>query len=154
MPYTDAHWKRFFIEAGEPALADDPRFAGIAERTQHVEALYEIADRLIAMRSTADWLAVCARLEIPASRMNRLEDLQADEHLKATGFFATVDDPAMGRLRFPGVPVQFDGERLPVRMPPRLGEHTAQVLASIGRTAPAAVADAAADAAGGAPAAL
>ncbi len=132
MPYTDAHWKRFFIEAGEPNLANDPRFANISERTRHIEALYQIADRIIATRSTAQWLEVCARLEIPASRMNRLEDLQDDEHLRATGFFTAIDDPAMGKLRFPGVPVLIDGERLQVRMPPRLGQHTAEVLASIG----------------------
>jgi crotonobetainyl-CoA:carnitine CoA-transferase CaiB-like acyl-CoA transferase len=132
MPYTDQHWKRFFIEAGEPSLADDPRFANISLRTKNIEALYEIADRIIATRATAQWLEVCARLEIPASRMNRLEDLQADEHLVATGFFESIEDPAMGTLRFPGVPVQIDGRRPPVRMAPRLGEHTQEVLASIG----------------------
>jgi crotonobetainyl-CoA:carnitine CoA-transferase CaiB-like acyl-CoA transferase len=132
MPYTDQHWKRFFIEAGEPALAEDPRFANISLRTKNIEALYEIADRIIPTRTTAQWLEVCARLEIPASKMNRLEDLQADEHLVATGFFETIEDPAMGTLRFPGMPVQIDGRRLPVRMAPRLGEHTEEVLASIG----------------------
>ena len=132
MPYTDQHWKRFFIEAGEPARAEDPRFANISLRTKNIEALYEIADRIIATRTTAQWLEVCARLEIPASKMNRLEDLQADEHLVATGFFQTIQDHAMGALRFPGVPVQIDGQRLPVRMAPRLGEHTEEVLASIG----------------------
>jgi crotonobetainyl-CoA:carnitine CoA-transferase CaiB-like acyl-CoA transferase len=132
MPYTDQHWKRFFIEAGEPALAEDPRFANISLRTKNIEALYEIADRIIPTRTTAQWLEVCARLEIPASKMNRLEDLQADEHLVATGFFETIEDPAMGTLRFPGVPVQIDGRRLPVRMAPRLGQHTEEVLASIG----------------------
>jgi crotonobetainyl-CoA:carnitine CoA-transferase CaiB-like acyl-CoA transferase len=144
MPYTDQHWKRFFVEAGEPQLADDPRFAGIAQRTRHIEALYEIADRLIAGRTTGEWLEVCARLEIPASRMNRLDDLQGDEHLKATGFFITVADPAMGNVLFPGNPVQIDGERLPVRMPPRLGEHTAEVLASVGKARPVVDANAAA----------
>ena len=132
MPYTDQHWKRFFIEAGEPALAADPRFTNIASRTNHIEALYETADRIIATRTTAQWLDVCSRLEIPASRMNRLEDLQSDQHLRATGFFGTIEDKAMGTLTFPGVPVQLDGQRLPVRMPPRLGEHTAQVLAELG----------------------
>jgi crotonobetainyl-CoA:carnitine CoA-transferase CaiB-like acyl-CoA transferase len=132
MPYTDQHWKRFFIEAGEPALAEDPRFANISLRTKNIEALYEIADRIIPTRTTAQWLEVCARLEIPASKMNRLEDLPGDEHLVATGFFETIEDPAMGTLRFPGVPVQIDGRRLPVRMAPRLGQHTQEVLASIG----------------------
>jgi crotonobetainyl-CoA:carnitine CoA-transferase CaiB-like acyl-CoA transferase len=132
MPYTDQHWKRFFIEAGEPALADDPRFADISLRTKNIEALYEIADRIIPTRTTAQWLEVFSRLEIPASKMNRLEDLQSDEHLVATGFFETIEDPAMGTLHFPGVPVQIDGRRLPVRMAPRLGQHTEEVLASIG----------------------
>jgi crotonobetainyl-CoA:carnitine CoA-transferase CaiB-like acyl-CoA transferase len=135
MPYTDQHWKRFFAEAGEPALAKDPRFADISLRTRNIEALYEIAERLIATRTTAQWLAVCERLEIPASKMNRLEDLPHDEHLSATGFFETVEDAAMGRLKFPGVPVRFDGSRMPVRMAPRLGEHTESVLASIGAQA-------------------
>jgi crotonobetainyl-CoA:carnitine CoA-transferase CaiB-like acyl-CoA transferase len=148
MPYTDLHWKRFFIEAGEPALAADPRFTNIASRTTHIEALYEIADRIIATRTTAQWLDACSRLEIPASRMNRLEDLQADEHLRATGFFETIEDEAMGTLVFPGVPVRLDGLRLPVRMPPRLGEHTAQVLAEIGiRDTPVTAVDAGARAA-------
>jgi crotonobetainyl-CoA:carnitine CoA-transferase CaiB-like acyl-CoA transferase len=132
MPYTDAHWKRFFIEAGEPALAEDNRFTNIALRTQNISALYEIAERILATRTTGQWLGVCARLEIPASRMNRLEDLQDDPHLKATGFFETIDDPAMGPVRFPGVPVKLDGERLPVTMPPRLGQHTDEVLAEVG----------------------
>jgi crotonobetainyl-CoA:carnitine CoA-transferase CaiB-like acyl-CoA transferase len=132
MPYTDLHWKRFFIEAGEPALAEDPRFANISLRTKNIEALYQIADRIVPTRTTAQWLEACARLDIPASKMNRLEDLQADEHLVATSFFETIVDPAMGTLRFPGVPVQIDGRRLPVRMAPRLGEHTEEVLASIG----------------------
>jgi crotonobetainyl-CoA:carnitine CoA-transferase CaiB-like acyl-CoA transferase len=64
--------------------------------------------------------------------MNRLEDLQQDEHLSATGFFETLQDPAMGALKFPGVPVKFDHVRPPVRMAPRLGEHTAELLAEIG----------------------
>ena len=132
MPYTDQHWKRFFIEAGETALANDPRFSDISLRTQNIEALYEAAEQIIATRTTAQWLDVCARLEIPASKMNRLEDLQDDEHLKATGFFETLTDPAMGTLTFPGVPVQIDGRRPPVRMAPRLGQHTDEVLASIG----------------------
>ncbi len=128
MPYTDAHWQRFFTEAGRADLAADPRFADITERTKNIVALYELAEQILAQRSTAQWLQVLDRLEIPASRMNRLEDLAADPHLVETGFFETIDDPAMGRLRFAGVPVKFNGQRPPVRMAPRLGEHTDEVL--------------------------
>jgi crotonobetainyl-CoA:carnitine CoA-transferase CaiB-like acyl-CoA transferase len=128
MPYTDRHWQRFFTEAGRADLAGDPRFANITERTKNIVALYELAEQILAQRSTAQWLEVLDRLEIPASRMNRLEDLATDPHLVETGFFETIDDPAMGRLRFAGVPVKFNGQRPPVRMAPRLGEHTDEVL--------------------------
>lgn len=132
MPYTDIHWKRFFTEGGLPEAATDPRFANITERTKNIDALYTLAAQVIATRSTADWLATCARLEIPASRMNRLEDLAVDEHLQATGFFVTHQDPRMGTLRFPGAPVRLDHQALPVGMPPRLGQHTDEVLREAG----------------------
>ncbi len=136
MPYTDAHWQRFFTEAGRPDLAADPRFVNITERTRNVAALYELAGQILAGRSTSQWLEAFDRLEIPASRMNRLEDLAADPHLKVTGFFETIDDPAMGRLRFAGVPVKFDRQRPPVRMAPRLGADTEAVLAELDPVTP------------------
>jgi crotonobetainyl-CoA:carnitine CoA-transferase CaiB-like acyl-CoA transferase len=132
MPYTDAHWQRFFQAADQPALAADPRFASMAARTQHIAALYEATGLIVATQPTAHWLALCDRLQIPAARMNTLDDLQTDPHLLATGFFQPLDDAAMGRLRLPGVPVLFDGQRPPVGMPPRLGEHTLATLQAAG----------------------
>ncbi|WP_151633348.1 CaiB/BaiF CoA transferase family protein [Noviherbaspirillum aerium] len=136
MPYTDAHWQRFFIESGRPELADDERFTSIAARTTHIATLYEIAAEVMSGRSTDDWLETFSRLEIPASPMRRLDDLPQDEHLRQTGFFETLTDPQMGTLKFPGVSVRFDGERPPVRMAPRLGEHTEQIMAELGIAKP------------------
>lgn len=132
MPYTNAHWQKFFQGVARPELASDARFTSMAARTQHIEALYEITGQIVAEHDTAHWLALCERLEIPAARMNTLADLKTDPHLQATQFFAELDDPAMGALRFPGVPVLFDGERPPVHAVPRLGEHTQAVLAQAG----------------------
>ncbi|WP_194725154.1 CaiB/BaiF CoA transferase family protein [Noviherbaspirillum malthae] len=136
MPYTDAHWKRFFIESGRPELAVDERFTNIAARTTHIATLYEIAAEVISGRSTEVWLETFSRLEIPASPMRRLDELPQDEHLQQTGFFETLTDPQMGTLKFPGVPVRFDQQRPPVRMAPRLGEHTEQIMAELGIAKP------------------
>ena len=132
MPYTDAHWQRFFTALGETALAADERFATMAARTRHIDALYETTGLLVAKQDTAYWLALCEKIDVPAARMNQLADLPQDPHLQATGFFETLEDPAMGSLRFPGVPVQFDGQRPPTRMPPRLGADTESVLRQAG----------------------
>ena len=56
MPYTDAHWKRFFTEGGMPEAAADPRFANITERTRNIDALYTLAAQVIETRSTDEWL--------------------------------------------------------------------------------------------------
>ncbi|WP_432262113.1 CaiB/BaiF CoA transferase family protein [Cupriavidus sp. TMH.W2] len=135
MPYTDAHWRNFFHAAQRPELAADARFADIAARTRHIETLYELTGEIVQGQSTAHWIELCERLQIPVARINELDDLPADPHLAATGFFETVEDPAMGTLRFPGAPVRFDGQRAPLGTPPRLGEHTGDVLAQAGLSA-------------------
>jgi crotonobetainyl-CoA:carnitine CoA-transferase CaiB-like acyl-CoA transferase len=132
MPYTTAHWKRFFTETGHPEHADDPRFADISQRTTHVEPLYQILADILATRSTAAWLALFERLEVPASPMNALEQLHEDPHLAATGFFVELHDDKLGTVRLTSAPVKFDGARNEVRVPPRLGEHTKEVLREIG----------------------
>lgn len=131
MPYTDLHWRRFFSEVGQPELAADPRFLNIASRTQHIGELLALAGELVRQGTTEHWLAVFQRLEIPAAPIARLEDLVSDEHLVATGFFEVLDDPVMGRLRFPGVPVRFDGVRPGVGIPPRLGQHNSELVPSL-----------------------
>ena len=131
LPYTNAHWKAFFADVGQPELAADPRFATQSQRTANIEALYATVEGFIATRSTAAWLEALARMDIPSSRVGRLEDLRDDPHLAATGFFQSIDDPDMGRLVFPGVAVRFDGERLAVGMPPRLGEHTEEIIKAL-----------------------
>lgn len=135
MPYTDAHWRDFFKASNRADLAADARFADIAARTRHIETLYEITGELVRERSTDEWLGICEDLQIPVARVNDLDELVDDPHLKATGFFEQVDDPAMGKLRFPGAPVRFDGERARAAVPPRLGEHTRDVLGAVGLSA-------------------
>ena len=132
MPYTNAHWQRFFTETGHPQHAADARFANISERTKHIEPLYQLTGDILRTRSTADWLALFEQLEIPAARVNQLEDLINDPQLTSGGYFETLRDDKMGPVRFTGVPVKFDGVRPPISMPPRLGEHTGEVLREAG----------------------
>ena len=66
------------------------------------------------------------------NRGPRMDELPQDPHLVATGFFATVHDPAMGEVRFPRSSVRFDGAQVPIGMPPRLGQHTEELLRAAG----------------------
>lgn len=132
VPYSTEHWRRFFDEAGRPGLMDDARFATMAERTCNIDLLYAELAACLAQRSTAAWLETCERLDVPAAPLHELGDLETDPHLAATGFFETVDDAAMGPIVMPAAPLRFDGERPTATMPPRLGEHTVEVLRQAG----------------------
>lgn len=132
LPYTDAHWRAFFEQAGEPQHATDPRFATMAARTANIDALYALAGELIVRQDTAYWLEACGRIGVPAAPVLSLDEMVEDPHLRAVGFFSSLHDPSLGELCMPGVPVLFDGERPPVAVPPRLGEHNREVLGELG----------------------
>jgi formyl-CoA transferase len=133
LPYSDTDWRRFLELAGHPELCDDPAFTTIAGRQAQPEALFaRVADFMLS-RSTADWLAVLREADIPSAPVQELEQLLDDPHLAATGFWEMHDHPTEGRLRFPASPLGLGASPPSIRrLPPRLGEHTAEVLAELG----------------------
>lgn len=133
MPYTDEHWRRFFEGVGRPDLAADARFADMPSRTRNIEVLYALTGGLIAEYDTAHWLAFLARVDIPHGKVNTLDDLLTDPHLNAVDFFRRLPAGPEGQtVRIASNGVRLDGQTAPVRAPPRLGEHTRQVLAEAG----------------------
>jgi crotonobetainyl-CoA:carnitine CoA-transferase CaiB-like acyl-CoA transferase len=132
VPYSDQHWRRFFAEAGRLTLLDDERFQGIAARTRNIDALYSELASCVALRSTAEWLSTCERLDIPVAPYNRLADLERDPQLSQTAFFTTLSDPVMGDIVTPAAPLKFNGISAQPTLPPRLGQHTIEVLQQAG----------------------
>lgn len=132
VPYTDKHWHDLFEDCDRPDLAADPRYLGIGNRTQNIASLYTEVQAIVSSKSTAEWIAIFDRLQIPCAPAKTLGELVDDPHLVETKFFAEIERPGETTLRFPGIPVLFDGERPPIRMPPRLGQHTHEVLREAG----------------------
>ena len=133
LAYTDAQWRRLFTAAGRPELIEDPRFKTLAARTTNSDELYALAGQLIGERPLAEWLDLAAEAELPHMPVNGLEDLPRDPHLSATGFFERHDHPTEGGLSYPGVPTFFSETPGSIRrLPPRLGEHSQEVLAEAG----------------------
>lgn len=132
LPYSTNQWKSFFAFCGVPHYAEDPRFSTMSARTENIQALYDIAAKYISERSTQEWLQACETLEIPAGPINTIDDVLGDEHLNHSGFFTSHNDPIMGTIKMPGVSATFDGVRPTIKLAPRLGEHTRQVLSDVG----------------------
>jgi crotonobetainyl-CoA:carnitine CoA-transferase CaiB-like acyl-CoA transferase len=131
--YNDKQWRAFFEVIGRPELAADPRFATQEARSRDFEAGYALVAAEMKKRSTAEWLSLLEAADIPVERMNSLEDILADPHLAATGYFVPIEHPSEGRLRTTAVPSEWSESPPAYRRPaPRLGEHTREVLAEAG----------------------
>ena len=134
LPYMNAHWDTFCEVTGHPELKDDPRFRTMGDRTRNIDDTYAETARIMATRSTQEWLDLFASTSVPINRVNTLADLADDPHLLETGFWKTVEHPTEGRLRTTAFPVNFSATPADEtrRHAPRLGEHTRELLAELG----------------------
>jgi crotonobetainyl-CoA:carnitine CoA-transferase CaiB-like acyl-CoA transferase len=132
--YNDKQWRSFFALLGRlDEFESDPRFADIGSRTRHIGALYAMVAEVMCTRSTAEWLALLPQNDIPAVRLHTLESLMDDPHLKAVGYFQTVQHPTEGAVVSMAIPGRWSESRPEIRRgAPGLGEHTAEVLGEAG----------------------
>lgn len=139
LPYSDQQWLDFFAVAGwSETIARDPRFATDSARQKHLWELYALLDEVTVTKTTAEWLALLKPLSIPVTALNRMQDLMEDPHLKAVGLFERYEHPDAGPYWNIRPPVRYSATPANVRRhPPRLGEHTAEVLAELGIELPA-----------------
>jgi crotonobetainyl-CoA:carnitine CoA-transferase CaiB-like acyl-CoA transferase len=133
MPYTDENWRALFRLGGRPELAQDARFSTLRARVENTSALYAVLAEIVATRTTAEWQALLEEAGVAAGPVNTKESLLHDAQLEASGFWRLVEHPTEGRLRLTDPPIRFGGSPSGIRrLPPRLGEHSAEVLAEAG----------------------
>jgi crotonobetainyl-CoA:carnitine CoA-transferase CaiB-like acyl-CoA transferase len=133
LPYTDQQWDQFFAAAGwGETFGKDPRFSDYRARTAHIRELYALVEEVTRTRTTAEWLTLLKPLSIPVVRTNRLDDLPDDPHLDAVGLFERYHHPEAGDYLSLRPPVKYSATPANIRRhPPRLGEHTAEILAEV-----------------------
>ncbi|MFA5488756.1 MAG: CoA transferase [Candidimonas sp.] len=107
LPYTGAHWKRFFELAGRQDWADDARLDSNDQRAAMVDDLYTRLAQILVSRSSAEWMEVLPQADIPCSPVNSVDDLLQDEHLRSVEFFMESDHPTEGRVLTTRPPVHF-----------------------------------------------
>ena len=138
---TDQQWERLFGAIGRPDLALDPRFAKMAQRTFHFDKAYVHLSEAMLTRTTAEWVEVFDALDLPNGPANSLDDLFDSPYLNETGFFEHYEHPSEGRLLTTNPSVSYS--RTPSglqRPPPRLGEHTREIMEQAGFSEPEIVA--------------
>ncbi|HEU5163148.1 MAG TPA: CoA transferase [Thermoanaerobaculia bacterium] len=124
---TDKHFDLFARSVlGRDDLASDPRFATNAARVENREVLIPMIERALALRPAAAWVDACRRQGIPAALVERFEEIFA------RGVTERVEHPAAGSIDLLRNPMRTS-KKPPYRPPPRLGEHTGEILRFLGR---------------------
>jgi crotonobetainyl-CoA:carnitine CoA-transferase CaiB-like acyl-CoA transferase len=123
----------FFDAIGRPELKTDPRFSSVAARFKNVNDYFAIRAASLKARTTAEWLAIFDRCDVPAMPYHTLDSLLEDAHLADAGFFEIINHPTEGRVRNMRLPNKLSsGAREDFRPAPKLGEQSVEILAELG----------------------
>ncbi len=133
LPYTGAHWSAFFKAAGRADLAEKYGMADRQARNANIVPMYRDMAEMTRLRTTAEWMRICAELDIPATPIFALDDLPDHPHLKAVGLFEAAEHPSEGAIRYVRPATKFAATPATVRLQaPLLGQHTDEVLREAG----------------------
>jgi len=133
LPYTGNHWTAFFNSAGRADLAQKYGGADRQTRNASLAEMYRDMVQVTRQRTTAEWVEICAALDIPATPIYALDDLPEHPQLKAVGLFQRAEHPSEGAIRYLNPPTRFAATPAAVRtQAPLLGEHTGEILREAG----------------------
>ena len=130
---TEKHWAILCEVIGRPDLVDDDRTRTNRERVANAALVRNAVSAWTSARSTAEVVAALGG-QVPVGPVQRADDLFGDAHVAAREMLVEVPQPDGSRpVVLPGSPIKLTATPAGIhRRPPRLGEHTAEVLAEVG----------------------
>ncbi len=133
LPYTNKHWRAFFDAVGRQDLSEHYDIEDRHNRNARIRELYAHLRELSPQKTTAQWMALCEQLDIPATPIYTPDDLPAHPHLQAVGLFQDAEHPTEGPIRQMRPTTRFSATPANVyRQAPTIGQHTEEVLREAG----------------------
>jgi crotonobetainyl-CoA:carnitine CoA-transferase CaiB-like acyl-CoA transferase len=124
-----------FDAIGKPELKTDLRFNTVASRFKNTTEYFSIRAEGLKQKTTAEWLEIFDRTDVPAMPFQTLEDLVDDPHLKDIGFLELTDHPTEGQVWNMKLPNKLSGGARRDFMPaPKTGQHSVEILRETGYT--------------------
>jgi crotonobetainyl-CoA:carnitine CoA-transferase CaiB-like acyl-CoA transferase len=131
LPYSDKSWSDLYHAVGHEHELSDPWFQ---KRLENPRPVYASLARILAERTTAEWLELAAELGIPAGPVPTVDEVIEDASLHR-GVLTEAEHPVAGPYRSISSPARFSRSRRAGRVEaPLLGQDTVAVLTEIGLT--------------------
>jgi len=130
---TQKLWRLLCAALGVESLESDPRFATNADRTQHKAELTRLFNEILGQRDAAHWVDLLKEAGIPCGPILDVARALAHPQVVHRGMIVEQEHPAAGEIRSVGSPILSSDTSVHYRLPPPLlGQHTEEVLASLG----------------------
>ena len=116
-------------------LVADDRFRDNPSRVRNRPALVETLSRLTRERKSSDLVDALRAAGVPTTPVLTVDGVMQEPQTQASGMLVSAPHPRLPDYQSVGLPIQWDARRPEVRrVPPRLGEHSADVLTWLGYT--------------------
>jgi crotonobetainyl-CoA:carnitine CoA-transferase CaiB-like acyl-CoA transferase len=130
---NQANWERIAEVLGHREWRDDPRFATNSARMSNLPVLAAHMNDVLAVRTTAEWLAAFDAAGVPAGPVHSIGEALEHPQTRARDMVVALDHPQAGRTQALGCPVHFSATPTQIdRAAPLLGEHTREILYEFG----------------------
>lgn len=126
---NDRQFEKLCEVISKREVASDVRFRLNAERVKHREELIPILKPVFLTKTSGEWLSMLENAGIPCGPINSLDKVFSMPQVEARQMLIHMEHPEIEDLRLVGSPLKFSDTPVDFRLPPpRLGEHTEEVL--------------------------
>jgi crotonobetainyl-CoA:carnitine CoA-transferase CaiB-like acyl-CoA transferase len=126
-------WRRFVAAIGRPELADDPRYRGNRERTEHGAEIDALIGEWTRTLDVADAARILAEAQVPSGPVYSVAEIVEDEQIRARGAVRHIDDDAGNRVATTAPVLRFRAHPTVLTHAARsVGADTAAVLHELG----------------------
>lgn len=128
---NDSQFRKFAQALGAADWSSDERFATNSARVRHRAVLVPLIEAALVQKTVSAWTDLFRSIDVPAGPVNTMDQAFAEEQVQAQQMQIDMDGIALvgSPLKLSETPVSY---RVP---PPRLGQHTDDILAGLGYTA-------------------
>lgn len=128
---SETHWLSLVAEMGDPAIASDPRFAGLSARVAHMDLIDDLVGSWTRDQPTETLFQRLMAAKVPCAPVRTLTEVMHDPNMHARGTLQWIEHPQLGRIVVQQSPFRFEGVE-PVRLDPSrpLGADTDAFLAA------------------------
>ncbi len=130
---TEKLWQNFCAAIEREELKAHPHYKTNADRIKHRAELTELLNAHFKTQAATYWEERLRKVGIPNGPINRLPEALAHPQHQARNFIVELEHPLIGVVKSLGNPANFSDTPVSYRMPPPLlGEHTLEILQSLG----------------------